>query len=404
MSSKLKKKILDNGLKVLMIPNKKFESVAVGIFVKVGSRYETKKNNGISHFLEHMLFKDKKLVERLDCLGAKYNAETSYETTHYYIYGSKYDYVDFIDIISDIYNSKTFKKEDIEKEKSVITEEYNMLVDDSDEIINDEINKKVFDNSSLKLPIIGNKKNIKSFTKKDLEDYWKKYYVPPNTMFVISGNFNENTAMKKIEEKFGKIKYVDKKDYLLEEPKSIIQKEPKIHLLQENISQTNIMITYRSSSMFEISDTYYDIIADVLSSGCSSRLFKLLRDKLGISYYNYSYNLSYLYEGVFIINVGVDPSRAKECIDEILKEIKNLRKNGITEAELDKSKKIRNTNYMFSIENPLDVMNHYGFLELFELKDDFKEIDKIKVKDINEIINKIFDKNNLNIFIHGEIN
>jgi len=404
MSFKLKKKVLENGLKVLLIPNKKFESVAVGIFVKVGSRYESKKNNGISHFLEHMLFKDKKLVERLDCLGAKYNAETSYETTHYYVYGSKNDYIDFIDIISDIYNSKTFKKEDIEKEKKVITEEYNMLVDDSDEIINDEINKKVFDNSSLKLPIIGNKKNIKSFTKKDLEDYWKKYYVPPNTMFVISGNFNENTAMKKIEEKFGKIKYVDKKDYLLEKPKSIIQKEPKIHLLQENISQTNIMITYRTTSMFEISDIYYDMIADVLSSGCSSRLFKLLRDKLGISYYNYSYNLSYLHEGVFIINVGVDPSRTKECIDEILKEIKNLRKNGITESELDKSKKIRNTNYMFSIENPLDVMNHYGFLELFELKDDFKEIEKIKVKDINEIINKIFDKNNLNIFIHGEIN
>jgi predicted Zn-dependent peptidase len=404
MSFKLKKKVLENGLKVLLIPNKKFESVAVGIFVKVGSRYESKKNNGISHFLEHMLFKDKKLVERLDCLGAKYNAETSYETTHYYVYGSKNDYIDFIDIISDIYNSKTFKKEDIEKEKKVITEEYNMLVDDSDEIINDEINKKVFDNSSLKLPIIGNKKNIKSFTKKDLEDYWKKYYVPPNTMFVISGNFNENTAMKKIEEKFGKIKYVDKKDYLLEKPKSIIQKEPKIHLLQENISQTNIMITYRTTRMFEISDIYYDMIADVLSSGCSSRLFKLLRDKLGISYYNYSYNLSYLHEGVFIINVGVDPSRTKECIDEILKEIKNLRKNGITESELDKSKKIRNTNYMFSIENPLDVMNHYGFLELFELKDDFKEIEKIKVKDINEIINKIFDKNNLNIFIHGEIN
>lgn len=403
MNFKIKTKILDNGLKVLMIPNKNFESVAVGIFVKVGSRHETKKNNGISHFLEHMLFKDKKLVERLDCLGAKYNAETSYETTHYYIYGSKNDYIDFIDIISDIYNSKTFKKEDIEKEKSVIIEEYNMLIDDSDEIINDEINKKLFNNSSLNLPIIGNKKNIKSFEKKDLENYWKRYYVPPNTIVVISGNFNEDDAVKKIDEKLGKVKYDDKKDYLIEEPKQVNQMEPKVHLMKENMSQTNIMITYRSTNMYEISNIYYEIIGDILSSGCSSRLFKLLRNKLGISYYNYSYNLSYLYEGVFIINVGVDPLRTKECIDEILKEIKNLRENGITETELDKSKKIRSTNYMFSIENPLDIMNHFGILELFGLKDDFKEIDKIKVKDINKLINKVFDNKNLNIFIHGEM-
>ncbi len=406
MNFTLKKEIFDNGLKVLLIPNNKFESVAVGIFVKVGSRYENKKNNGISHFLEHMLFKDKKLVEKLDCLGAKYNAETSYETTHYYIYGSKNDYLDFIDIISDIYNSKKFKNEDIEKEKKVIIEEYNMLVDDSDEIINDEINKRVFKNSSLKYPIIGNKKNIKSFTKKDLEDYWKKHYVPPNTMVVISGNFNEKNAMNKIKEKFNNIKGTikgNKEDYLLKKPKSIIQKEPKIHLLKENVSQTNIMITYRTTDMFEIDEIYYNIIADILSSGCSSRLFKLLRDKLGISYYNYSYHISYLFEGVFIINVGVDPLRTKECIEEILNEITNLKNNGITEKELEKSKKIRNTNYMFSIENPLGIMNHFGLLEIFELKDSFTKLNKINVNDINKIINKIFDKKNLNIFIHGSI-
>jgi hypothetical protein len=406
MSFNLKKKILDNNLKVLMIPNKNFETVSVGIFVKVGSRYETKKNNGISHFLEHMLFKDKKLVEKLDCLGAKYNAETSYETTHYYVYGSKNDYIDFIDIISDIYNSNTFKKEDIEKEKSVIIEEYNTTVDDADELINNEVNKKVFNNSSMKLPIIGTKKNIKSFTKKDLENYWKKYYVPPNTMFVISGNFNVTKAFNKIKEKFGKIKYTDKKDYLLEIPKPIIQKEPKLHLLEENMSQTNIMIIYKSTSMFEINDIYYKIISDILSSGCTSRLFKLLRDKLGISYYNYSYNLSYLHEGVFIINVGVDASRTKECINEILKEIEKLKKHGITNLELERSKKIRNTHYMFLISDPVDIMNHFGFLELFDIKDNFhkiNKIDKIQVQDINNIINKIFDKNNLNIFIHGEV-
>ena len=401
MSFKFIRKTLNNELRILMIPNNKYDSTAVGIFVKVGSRYETSKNNGISHFLEHMLFKDKKLVEQLDCLGAKYNAETSYESTHYYIHGSKKDYIDFIDIISDIYLSSTFKKEDIEKEKGVILEEYNSLVDDSDEMINDEINKKLFSNSNLKLPIIGTKKNIKSFTKKDLESYWKKYYGPQNTLFVITGNFNQKTAYEQIRNKLGKIKNNFNKN-ILEKPKNIIQTDPKFHLIKDPyVSQSNIMITFRSTSMTDKKQLHYDIIADILSSGCSSKLFKLLRDKLGIAYTNYSYNLSYIYEGVFIIHVAVDPKKTKQCISSILKEIELFVNNGITNEELNKSKKIRETDYMFKIENTLDIMNYFGLLELYELEDDYKNLSKINITHINKIIRELFDKNNVNIFVYG---
>ena len=396
-------KNLKNGLRILLLPNKKFDSVAVGIFVRVGSRYENLKNNGISHFLEHMLFKDKELVKRLDCLGAKYNAETSYENTHYYIYGSKKDYKEFIEIICDIYKNPKFKKEDIENEKNVITEELNMLIDDSDEIINDEINKKVFSNSNLKLPIIGTKKNIKSFNNSDLTTFWKQFYVPPNTLFVISGNFDEKKSLNYISKELGELNYNEKSNFLLEEPKKIIQKEPKLYSIKDNMSQTNIMITYRSNGIYENLDLQYDIIADILSSGCSSRLFNLLRNKLGISYYNYSYNLSYIYEGVFIINVGVDPKRTKECIQEILNEIHKLKNDGITEEELDKCKKIRETNYMLSLESPLDILNYYGFIELFQTKNKMEYLSKIKIKDINKTLINLFDNSNLNIFVHGNM-
>jgi len=403
MNSKLIKKTLDNGLRILMIPNNKFESTAVGIFVKVGSRYENKSNNGISHFLEHMLFKDKKLVERLDCLGAKYNAETSYENTHYYIYGSKKDYIEFIDIISDIYKNPLFKKSDIEKEKGVIIEEYQSVNDDSEEMINDEINRKVFYNSNLKFPIIGTKRNIKAFTQKDLDRYWKMHYIPKNTLFVITGNFNKETALKKIEEKLGEIKNTESK-YKLPIPKEIIQTEPKLNLIKDGLlSQANIMITYRSTSMFDKKELHYDIISDILSSGCSSRLFKLLRDKLGIAYSNYSYNLSYMYEGIFIINVNVDHKNTKKCIGAILKELESLTKKGISEEEFKKSKKIRETDFMFEVENPLDILNYYGSLELFEINDEFKNLNKINISDINKTIKELFNKNNLNIFVHGEL-
>jgi len=398
------RKVLPNKMRILLIPTEKHQTCVASIFVKVGSRYESKTNNGISHFLEHMLFKDKNLVERLDCLGAKYNAETSYETTHYYIYGNKNDYLEFIEIIAKIYNNQEFKQQEVEKEKKVIIEELNMLLDNSDEIINDAINKKLFNNSSLQFPIIGTKNNIKSFTKKNLEDYYKKHYVPPNTLFVLCGNFNEKKALAKIEEQFNKIKYSDTKDYLLNEPKAIIQKEPKLHLLKEDlISQTNIMITYRAPSDSNNNKLYYDIIGDILSSGCSSRLFKLLRNKLGISYYNYSYLLDYSYEGVFIINVGVDHRRTKECIKELLQEIKELRDKGITDDELEKSKRIRETNYLLALDNPLEIVNYFGQLELFNLKNIMENLNKIKKQDINKILNKLFLDKNLNIFIHGKI-
>jgi zinc protease len=403
MNSKIIRKTLQNGLRILLLPNKKFESVAVGIFVQVGSRYENKQNNGISHFLEHMLFKDKELVERLDCLGAKYNAATSYESTHYYLYGSKKDANEFIDIISNIYKNPSFKKQDIENEKGVIIEELNMLRDDSDEMINDEINKKVFKNSNLKLPIIGTTRNIKSFKKSDLESYFKKYYVPPNTVFAIAGNFDEKKAYDNIKKNFG-YNYIDKKQYILEIPTQIVQTDPKLNLIKDKyISQSNIMITYRTTDMFSKKQLHYDIISDILSSGCSSRFFKLLRNELGITYYNYSYNISYLHEGIFIINVGVDPKRTKECINAILGEIQKLKTKGISQEELNKSKKIRETHYMFNIENPLDILNHFGLLELYNLKDNINNLNKITHKDINTTINQLFEKNNLNIFVHGII-
>jgi zinc protease len=403
MNSKIIRKTLHNGLRILLLPNKKIELVAVGIFVQVGSRYENKQNNGISHFLEHMLFKDKELVERLDCLGAKYNAETSYESTHYYLYGSKKDANKFIDIISNIYKNPSFKKKDIENEKGVIIEELNMLKDNSDEMINDEINKKVFKNSNLKLPIIGTTRNIKSFKKSDLESYFKKYYVPPNTVFVISGNFDEKKAYNNIKKNLG-YNYIDKKQYILEIPTPIVQTNPKLNLIKDKyISQSNIMITYRTTNMFSKKQLHYDIISDILSSGCSSRFFKLLRNELGITYYNYSYNISYLHEGIFIINVGVDPKRTKECINAILGEIQNLKTKGISQEELNKSKKIRETHYMFNIENPLDILNHFGLLELYNLKDNINNLNKINCIDINTTIKQVFDKNNLNIFVHGVI-
>ena len=173
------------------------DTVSIGIFVRVGSRYENDETNGISHFLEHMMFKGTKhfpsntLVSNLDNVGASYNAETAYESTSYYISGHK-DNIDlFIKIICDIYRFPLFREDDVIVERNVVVEELNMYKDDPHDIINDMIHEKMFQNSALKYSVIGTKKNIMSFTRNDLVKFQKKYYVPDRTVIVIAGNFEK---------------------------------------------------------------------------------------------------------------------------------------------------------------------------------------------------------------------
>lgn len=409
---KVDKFILKNGLKILQINNPSANTVAVGIFVGVGSRHESNKLNGISHFLEHLMFKsnDKyttaEIAEKLDSLGAKYNAETSYESTHYYIYGDSKNYLDFIDIICNIYLSPKLDKQDIELERGVVIEELNSFIDDQNEIINDRMNETLFNNSQLKNPIIGTEKNIKSFTRNDLVNYRKKYYVPENTVFVISGNFNKDKSFNLIKKLLEPLKKSNNDlSYELNQLKP--QTKPRLILdYDENIAQTDIMITFRSESMYSENNFKYDIISDILASGISSRLFKLLRNKMAITYSIYSYNIAYKSEGVFVINIGVNNGRVDEAIRKILNEIRFLRENGISEEELEKCKKIRETALKLSFQTPQDLLQYAGLEELFykkviTLEKRIEFYNKINLKDINNLMEILFKSENLNIIIYG---
>jgi predicted Zn-dependent peptidase len=394
-SKNIIKKILKNNMKVVFIPNECNNLISVGLFIKVGSRNEDKENNGISHFIEHMLFKKQNVLIQLDELGAKYNAETNRETTHYYIYGINENYLDFIKILFNIYNSTKFKKEDIETEKNVILEEYNLYVNDLDDIIDNEIHKTLYKNSSLKYPIIGTKKNIKSFNKSILKKYWNKYYIPSNMMIIMCGNFNIEKSFNMINNTFGKLKSITINN--LDKPIYNIQTEPKMYIIRDNVDQANINIVYKNLSN-NIDKIYYDILELILSDGCTSILYKLLRTKLGLVYNTYSSNRTYLYEGFFSIDIQTSNNKINNCIKAILNEINKLKINGITKKQLNIAKK-KYINHINLINNPIDIMEYYGFNELFDIKDN-NNLDDINIKNINLFINELFDNNQLNIFIY----
>ncbi len=395
---------LNNDFRVLLLPDKSSNTVSVGVFIKNGSRYETESKNGISHFLEHMLFKGDISI-RLDNLGAKYNAETSYETTHYYISGNKNDTEQFLTILKDIYTNDTFTKNDIEIEKGVVIEELKMTLDDVNDVMNDWINKIIFRNSGLKRPIIGTEKNILKFTESDLIKLKQIYYIPSNSLLVVSGNFNKINVMKTINNTFGKIPKSNTKNKTTLIPKTIEQtKSSLFHKSDKFVSQTDLMFVFRTNT--DRSRIVYDIIADILSSGCSSRLFELLRTQMSITYFNYSYYISYEHEGIFIIHLGVNKKRINEAITAILTELDRLKKNNIGDDELNKCKKIRETHISLETETPLDKLDFFGLEEILDIKcknlsDTYKEIKNICLNEVQDTIRELFQNQNMSLFVYG---
>ncbi|MBA42690.1 MAG: hypothetical protein CMF62_01600 [Magnetococcales bacterium] len=412
MDHKVYKKIFKNGMKLLGIPTKS-NIVSIGIYVNIGSRYESKNNHGVAHFLEHMMFKGtknisgKELSLKLDSVGAVYNAGTSYEYTYYYIYGHKNDINLFIDLIFDLYFNPKFDDDDIKKERQVVLEELQMSNDSISNIIYDILHKKTFSNSNLSRNILGTQSSIKSLTKEKLKDFRNKYYVPNNSLVVISGGFEPNKIYSKIKKI---INSHSKKIFKKETPKKAKLQlgKPKIyHTINKVVNQTHIIISFKTSHRNDKNIEKIELIENLLSSGSSSRLFELLRNKMGVTYFNYASYLAFEYEGVFMIHLGVDNSKIVQTINAIFEELRNLKENGIDETELNKIKKIRTTAFSLALQDPRDLMTYYGLSELFYNKKDYsikKVIDRynnIKLKDFNKTLKSTFNPKVLKVFVNG---
>ena len=424
MKYKIHRKILDNKMRLMFVPMDNVDTVSIGIFVKIGSRYEHDDEKGIAHFLEHMMFKgtsnmtSNEISEKLDSVGAHYNAGTSYESTFYYMYGHKNNTDMFIDIMADMYINPVFNKEDILTERHVVTEELNMTKDDPYETIHEMMYSKLFSNSGLGSPIVGNKKNILGFTREDFINFRKNKYTTDRTVFVIVGNFNVKKISKNIIKKFEKVKLIKpESEHILMPYSPEIKHQPTSVTFKANkkVSQTQVSIAFRSENIYSEKSDVYEIIGDILGGGSSSRLYELLRNKLGITYFINVYNNSYLHEGLFVIHVGVDGKRINEVIKNIIKELDILVKKGVTDVELEKAKNMKITSFTLGLQTPYDIMNFYGMQELVykvgDVPKQSQDMTKISTvlnkyksitkKTVNSTIKELFDQDNMNIFVYG---
>jgi predicted Zn-dependent peptidase len=404
------KKVLNNGLRVITVPMKDNPTATVLVLVEAGSKYEDKKVNGISHFLEHMYFKGTvkrpkaiDISKELDALGSQYNAFTAQEYTGYYAKASAKHFNKIFDIVSDVYLNATFPDAEIQKEKGVIIEEINMYEDTPSRNVQDLVMKLLYGDTPAGWNIAGEKKNILRMKRSDFLTYKKDHYLPEATVVVVAGAVTEEQVLKEVKRVFGtvergrKIRKVKVKE---------AQSKPKVLLNFKKTDQAHFVLAMRSYDLWSSKNAALTVLGGILGGGMSSRLFQKLREEMGVGYYVRSYNDAYTDHGFFQISAGVDNKRIEEVIKAVINECIILKRENVSTEELEKVKEFLIGNMKLSLESSDDIANFYGLQELLKRESKTAEEKAIKIRQvtgaqIKALANEIFKNNKLNLAIIG---
>lgn len=409
---KYKKYILSNGLRILTIPMPSFESATALVMVGAGSRYETKKNNGISHFLEHMAFKGTKkrptamdISSLIDGIGGEFNAFTGKEYTGYYVKAGKNNVEITLDVLSDMLQNSRLDPAEIEKEKGVIIEEINLYEDMPMRKISDVYEQLLYDDTPMGWDIAGEKEVIRSLTRDDFIDYLSSLYSPHNMTVVVAGGIEEQKIVELVEDYFGKMKKFGTK-----KPESVIEKQekPQIFIRLKKTEQIHIALGVRTVSINNPEKYPLSVLASILGGGMSSRLFSEVREKRGLAYYVKSHSDEYLDCGSLVSLAGIDPKRVKEAVEVMMQEYRKVGegKMQITDAELKKAKEYIKGHLVLELEDSRSVCTFYAHQELLEKEvlnpdDVLAKVDAVTKDDIEEVGKKYFINRGLNLALIG---
>ena len=399
----IKKIRTDSGIEVIFDRLESISTCSVGVFVKTGSRDESDTEEGISHVLEHMIFKGTpnrnyfEISDEIDYLGANVNAHTTKEETVFYINALTQFLGKSVDILFDIVTNSMIDERELEKEKDVIVEEIKMYKDSPDDLVF-EMNYADSINGQYGKPIIGTEASVKGFTADEIRKYYKERYTKDNILIVVSGNFDKEEILQKIDEYFGKLADTkvnrhEKIDFSFNSGKKTVSKD---------INQVNICISHQSEDYNSKNKIYTDILANVIGGSMSSRLFQEIREKNGLAYSVYTYNQYYLSGGLTSTYIGTNLENYEKAIEITLSEFKKLRENGVTEVELQKAKNKYMSRIAFAMENPRSRMGILGnyYIRKNEILDAEKvenQVNAVKLEDVNKFAKTRYLTENITI-------
>lgn len=384
----IKKHFLENGLEILTI-KKDTQISSINLGIKVGAMYESLEEKGLSHFVEHMLFKgtetrkNEKLNEELENLGGEYNAYTDYESTVYTISCLSEEIENATNLIADMAINSNFLEEEIEKERGVVLAEIRTSKDDIEDLTFKKVNEIAFDKSSLKYDVTGTEENVKKFTREDIYRFYKKYYTPKNALITLVSSMEHEDALKMIKDNFSNWTG-DKVD------KPLIIKEDNISKVvtsyKDNIEQSTIIYLYTFYHLSKEDELPLRILNHRLGESSNSLLFREIREKRGLAYDIYTHldvtkNIKSLY--IYTSVADKDIEKALNAIDEIINKV-ITQKIKIGKRDLELMKKVHKTAVISTLEDSSDLCN---YILHQELADD----------DIFEFINDMEGLNTLNV-------
>lgn len=359
------KTTLTNGLRIITEEIASVKSATIGIWIGTGSRAETLENVGAAHFIEHLLFKGtelrsaKEIAEAVDAVGGQMNAFTAKEYTCYYIKVINQHIPLAMEILTDMVLYPKFDPEDFRKEREVILEEINMNEDTPDEMVHDIYLETVWPDHSLGRNILGTKESISFTDAETIRRYYDTYYRPANMVIACAGNMKHEQLVNLAEKHIGKVR-----GDFVKEPLVIPRFNSTVCVKQRDSEQMHVCIGVGGLPLHDEKTYALNVLNTILGGGISSRLFQSIREDRGLVYAIYSYLSSYQDTGLFTIYAGTRPGNTKKVVNLVQSEMKKIREQGITTAELARAKEYIAGNLLLGLENTSGRMMRLGKLEL----------------------------------------
>ncbi len=401
---------LKNGVRVISEEMPHVRSVSMGVWIKTGSRRETSEENGISHFIEHMLFKGTKnrsaeeIARSVDSIGGGLDAFTAKEMVSYNTKVLDEHLPLAFDVVADMVRNPLFREEDIEKEKGVILEELKMEVDNPEYLLHDIFSSNFYKDHPLGKPIIGSKDTIRAFDRRMIGDYYRRYYAPSNILITAAGNLNHGR--------------------LVELARQYFEDLPMNGTLAPEVAPVpHARLVFRNKTSLEQTHLYMGVPAypfshelrfacyalnTILGGGMSSRLFQNIREKQGLAYAVYSELAMYHDTGCMAIYAGTAVETCGQVIQSIVKELREIKENLVPAEELRRAKDNLKGSFMLGLESTSSRMSNLARQELhfkrfFTLDEMIEKIEAVTAEQIRDIAREFFHSKNITLAVLGNL-
>jgi predicted Zn-dependent peptidase len=406
-----KKHILTNGIRVMMEPIPYVQSISIGFWIRAGSLYETASENGVSHFIEHMLFKGtsnrtaKQIAAEIDDLGGELNAFTSKECTCVYVKVLGEHAQAAIDIMTDMLLNSNFDDGELQKERMIILDEINLYEDSAEDLVYDKLSEVIFKGHALGRPILGSIDSVNGIDRALMTDYFKRHYNAENLVISIAGKFEEEKLVQLLDDGIGQHAFETHK---VDKIRTIPFHSGSIRA-KKDIEQTHLILGFKSIGYDTPELFTLMLLNNALGGSSSSRLFQKIREDYGLSYSIDSHPSFYHDTGILTVYASMLPENVERVVELMAQEIEALRENGLLDHEFVKFKNQLKGSFLLGMEGPTQTMNWIGKSELLSghirtVEDVMAGILSVQFEDVNAMARNLLSKEDMSLSIVGKTN